>query len=354
MKHIQGEYMDPSALVPAAIGISVHPIWPVTLSIITFSVHLLLMNAVLGGTVIVFCHSLHGGTEISRNISKKLPTLLALAINAGVPPLLFLQAVYGQFSYVSSILMAVFWLAVIGALITGYYGLYFHNYRYDRLGASGRKFVMLAVLCMIAYIGFMLSNKMTLMLRPEIWSEYLSAPDGLMLNLSDPVLIPRFMHFVISALAVGGLFVALVGRKKGDNGFVDSGMKWFSRSTVINVGIGVWFLMALPRDVMLIFMGRDMPATILFAVGLVAALAMLHAGFTRNVVFAAVSTVFIVPVMATMRHLVRQQYLSPYFSLDTAPVTEQWQPFLLFIFSLLAGSFCIIYMVKLMLKAERS
>lgn len=346
--------MDPSTLVPEAIGISVHPIWPITLSIITFSVHLLLMNAVFGGTAIVFFHSLSGGSEISRSVSKKLPTVLALAINAGVPPLLFLQAVYGQFSYVSSILMAVFWLAVIGALITGYYGLYFHNYRYEKLSAAGRKFMILAVLCMISYIGFMLSNKMTLMLRPEVWSEYFTDPKGYILNLGDPVLIPRFLHFAVSALAVGGLFVALIGRSKNDQIFIDTGLKWFSRSTLINILMGLWFLMALPKEVMLIFMGQDMLATVLLCVSLVATFAMLHAGFTKNVIFATAATVFIVPVMATMRHLVRQKYLAPYFTLDTAPVSGQWQPLALFVVSLIVGGFCIVYMLKLMLKADRS
>ncbi|WP_320172509.1 hypothetical protein [Maridesulfovibrio sp.] len=346
--------MDPSALIPEAIGISVPPVWPVVLSIITLSVHLLLMNAVFGGTVIVFVHSLSGGSAVSRSMSRRLPTLLALAINAGVPPLLFLQAVYGQFSYVSSILMAVFWLAVIAALMIGYYGLYYHNFRYERLGVSGRRLVMTVVLCLIVYTGFMFSNKMTLMLRPEVWSGYFSDPDGYLLNLHDPVLIPRFMHFAVSALAVGGLTVAFFGRRKGDNDSVDTGMKWFRRSTLANVLMGVWFLMSLPKDVMLIFMGRNMAATVLFCAGLVLLLAMLHAAFTRNVTFAAVATVLIVPVMATMRHLVRQKYLSPYFSLDTAPVSGQWQPFLLFVISLAVGSLCVAYMLRLMSRAERS
>ncbi|WP_419780902.1 hypothetical protein [Maridesulfovibrio sp.] len=346
--------MDPSVLVPAAIGISVHPIWPVALSIITFSVHLLLMNAVFGGAAIVFVHSLSGGTLISKNISRKLPTLLALAINAGVPPLLFLQAVYGQFSYVSSILMAVFWLAVIFVLISGYYGMYIHNYRYEKLGASGRKFLMLAVLAGISYIGFMLSNKMTLMLRPEIWAEYFNDPHGFVLNLSDPVLYPRFMHFAISALAVGGLFVALVGKRMNEQSFVDTGMKWFSRSTLVNILMGFWFLMALPKNVMLIFMGQDMLATILLCAGLAATFAMLHAGFTKNVCIATAATLFIVPVMAIMRHLVRMKYLEPYFTLDTAPVSGDWDPFILFVVSLIAGGFCVVYMLKLMLRAERS
>jgi len=214
--------------------------------------------------------------------------------------------------------------------------------------------VTLAVLVLISYIGFMLSNKMTLMLRPEVWAEYFSDPNGFVLNLSDPVLYPRFMHFAISALAVGGLFVAFVGKRKDKSDFVATGMKWFSRSTLINVVMGFWFLLALPKEVMLIFMGGDILATVLLCVGLVATFAMLHAGFTKNVYFATAATVFIVPVMAVMRHLVRQKYLEPYFTLDTAPVSGQWGPFILFVVSLLAGGFCIVYMLKLMLKAERS
>ena len=346
--------MVPSSLIPEVIGISVDPIWPVTLSIVTLSVHLLLMNVVFGGTAIIFYHSLFGGTDLSRNLSGKLPTVLALAINAGVPPLLFLQAIYGQFSYVSSILMAVFWLAVVVALLAGYYGLYYHHYRYEKMNVLSRKVLIFGVLCTISYIGFMLSNKMTLMLRPEVWGAYLDNPDGLLLNLEDPVLIPRFLHFVMSAFAVGGLFGALIGKFKADKQFIEVGMKWFSRATVINIGMGFWFFLALPKRVIAVFMGQNLFATGLFCIGLVVTIGMLHAGFRKKVVQAATMTFFIVPVMVIMRHIVREQYLSSYFKLSDMPVSGEWSPMIFFFISLVIGTWVIIYMLKLMMKSERS
>ncbi|WP_031480565.1 hypothetical protein [Maridesulfovibrio frigidus] len=346
--------MVPSSLIPAIHTIAVEPIWPITLLIVTFAIHLLLMNIALGGTVIVAWHSLSGGSKISRDLSGKLPTILALVINAGVPPLLFVKAVYAQFNYTSSVLMAVFWLAAIFALLIGYYALYYHYYRYDSLKDGGRKGLIFMVLCILLYVGFMLSNNMTLMLRPDHWAEYFQNPNGLVLNLNDSALIPRYLHFMVSALAVGGLFVAILGKMKSDQDYIETGSKWFVRATLVNIGVGLWFLMALPRDIMLIFMGRDMFATILLGIGMVGTIGLIHAGMKRNVVLSSVIVVIMVYVMVVMRHLLRKAYLAPYFKVEDIPVTGQYSPLYLFLISLVIGIAGIAYMLKLMFKAGRS
>ena len=58
---------------------------------------------------------------------------MAFAVNFGVAPLLFVQVLYGHLFYTSSILVAVFRLAVIPLLIVAYYALYLHGFRFGVL-----------------------------------------------------------------------------------------------------------------------------------------------------------------------------------------------------------------------------
>ncbi|WP_291326048.1 hypothetical protein [Desulfovibrio sp. UCD-KL4C] len=346
--------MIPSSLIPAIHNIAVSPIWLETFLIITFAIHLMLMNIAVGGTVIVAWHSLSGGSNISRDLSGKLPTILALVINAGVPPLLFVKAIYAQFNYTSSVLMAVYWLAAIIALLVGYYGLYWHYYRYESLKDGGRKGLIFMVLCILLYVGFMFSNNMTLMLRPDHWIEYFDNPHGFILNLNDAAFFPRYLHFMVASLAVGGLFVAVLGKMKSDQDYIETGFKWFVRATVLNITVGLAFMISLPRDLMLMFMGKNMIATSLFGVAIVGSVCLIYLGIKHKVVLASIITVVLVYVMVIMRHLLRDAYLAPYFKHEDLINTSQYSSLYLFLISIVIGLIAIIYMLKLMYKSGRS
>lgn len=133
----------------------------------------------------------------------------------------------------------------------------------------------------LLYVGWMFSNNMTIMLQPETWLKYFNT-DGAFLNWSDPVIYPRFLHFMTGALAIGGLFVALLGQVRTNDDMIDTGMLWFTRATLINLAVGIWFLAALPQDILLAFMGRNIPATGTLVASLIAAAFMLIAGFKKN------------------------------------------------------------------------
>ena len=49
-----------------------------------------------------------------------------------------------------------------------------------------------------ATVGFIYSNNMSLMLRSAIYGEmYRAEARGLNLNLSDPTLVPRYLHLLL-------------------------------------------------------------------------------------------------------------------------------------------------------------
>ncbi len=338
--------MDPSMLIPA--GEAIPSPWALfeALLVLTFALHIVFMNLTVGSAVIAITGRLTGGQrELAHELGHRLPTTLALTVNLGVAPLLFVQVVYGQFLYTSSVLMAVFWLSAIAAVIVGYYCLYVHDAKFDSARGVSRLALLLSLACLF-YTGFLLSNNMTLMLRPEAWTAYAENPRGTLLNLSDRTLWPRYLHMMLAAPAVAGLYVALIGGKKRRPDWVDHGLAWFTRLTMVQILIGGWLLMALPREVMLGFMGRDPLATGVLALSVLLGLAALMAGIQKKTAQASWLTFATILSMAVTRAQVRSLTLAPYFSPSSLGVTGEVSPLIVFVVSLILGLGAIAYMLK--------
>lgn len=245
--------MEPSHLIPLPDPIPVPWGWVQFLLLLTFVLHLLFMNTMLGTGIIAFVHHVHhvrrprSNFPLTADIAKNLPYTIAFTINMGVAPLLFLQVLYGHFMYVSSILMAAYWLSIIGLLVIAYYSAYLYDFKYDSLGLLRPFFIGLTVLIFL-FIGFLFTNNITLMLNPEAWKAYFERPDGTLLNLSDPTLWPRYLHFITASVAIGGLSIAIIARfrplkdMRAQEDRIALGMQWFSYATLAQIAIGLWFL----------------------------------------------------------------------------------------------------------------
>ncbi len=346
--------MEIASLIPGPDTIPVPSEWFRFLLILTFMLHLLFMNVMVGTGIIALCGHLRqntGNCPLEKDISQKLTFIIAFTINLGVAPFLFLQVLYGQFVYVSSMIMAVYWLSVIMLLLIAYYSAYYYKFNFDSLHSARIYFIAVAVLIFL-WIGFMFTNNMTLMLRPEKWTVFFDNPRGTVLNLSDPSLFPRFLHFMTASAAVGGLFIAVLGtlkQKKGTPGaeaYIDRGMKWFTYATAAQILIGSWFLTSLPREIMLLFMGRNTLYTHTFIISLVLTLLTLVFGFYRKVCGAAISALALVFSMILMRDMLRTACLAPYFRLAVIPVIPQYSPMLVFFTALIGGIVIVICVLR--------
>ncbi|HEU4522370.1 MAG TPA: hypothetical protein VFT12_10225, partial [Thermoanaerobaculia bacterium] len=177
-----------------------------SLLMLTFAVHVVAMNFVLGGSIIALTARLRRSDDdarLAKWIGAVLPTIVAATITFGVAPLLFMQVLYGRLFFSSAVLMAWWWLAVVPLLIIGYYGTYLIAMKRAFAGAAA------AVAMIFATIAFIYSNNMSLMLRPERFLPmYVSDARGVQLNLADPTLIPRYLHMLLGAIAVAGMCVA--------------------------------------------------------------------------------------------------------------------------------------------------
>ncbi len=347
--------MNPAALIPAPDAIPVPWGWFYVLLMLTFLLHILVMNAMLGGGIIALISTLRGGRQdilLSKEFSYKWPYTIAFAVNMGVAPLLFVQVLYGQFIYSSSILMAVWWFSIFGLLILAYYSAYIYDFKFDALGGL-RIFMLEFSVLILLFIAFLFTNNMTLMLQPERWLAYFSNADGTLLNLSDPSLLPRYLHFVIGAIAVAGLYLALISHFRFTKSsvdravLIDKGMRYFTVATAIQIGFGLWFLVALPKDVMMQFMGRSGYGTALLLIGIILALTALYFGHKKHLIATCTSVLPLLIVMILMRDLVRIAYLKPYFQLSDLTVRPEYSPMIFFLVIFAIGLALIGYMLKL-------
>ncbi|OQX05425.1 MAG: hypothetical protein BWK76_27550, partial [Desulfobulbaceae bacterium A2] len=319
--------MSVADLIPLPDALPVHWLWFQGLLTLTFLLHLLVMNLLLGGGIIALVNQVRssGDLALSRDVGKKLPYCLAFTVNFGVAPLLFLQVLYGQFFYSSTVFMAWFWLSIIPLLIISYYLAYIHNSHFERLGDS-RSVLLAVVLLALLLIGFFFVNNLTMMQLPTSWGRFLSRPSGLLLNLADPTLWPRYLHFLLSALAVAGLALALLSRWQLGQGRATAaaglrqGVQWFTWSTIGNFGVGFWFFGILPGHVRDVSTPHGAALAVCLLVGIAAAAFSVVMAQSRQLRPAVSSLLLSILAMVLLRDLVRGVYLKPYFSPASLPV----------------------------------
>ncbi len=335
------------------------------LLLVTFILHLVAMNLMFGGGVIAVATRWLGGKSefaqrLSRDLAKKIPSFLAATVTLGVAPLLFLQVTYGQFFYTSSVLIAWPWFLVVVLLVVAYYGFYSvalaKNQTTKRLG-----WIMLLSVCLIAVIGFFLSNNMTLMLTPAKWlTLYQGNPSGWNLNLSEASLIPRYLHFVVAAIAIGGLLLVINSffRWRQENDYARflliTGGKWFLYTTMLQFLIGLWFLFSLPKEKMLLGLGGNLLATLCLGIGLMGGLVALvmmsrairTADPRRGALVAIILTGVVIIVMAIWRDILRSAYLESFFNSGTVVVKTQPGVLALFLILLALGILLWLWMMR--------
>jgi hypothetical protein len=412
--------MDPNPL-PA-------PCWVFKLLLVaTFFLHIVAMNFMLGGALLALAAKLgsrgRGGRKSSSpeleastraadqlplatsqlldsstpsyghrlflDLVHKLPSLLPATITLGIAPLLFVQVLYGQFFYTSSIILAWPWFLVLVFLTLAYYGFYYVSFHATAgvppsvpaaapaesdtgksacATAQAARVLLFSVLLILA-IGFTYSNNLTLSQTPARWgAKYFAGPAGWNLNLQEPTLFPRFLHFVMAAVAVGGLLLVLVAcaNWERDRDYArhvfQFGGKAFLHATMAQFLVGIGFVASLPRPLQMLFVGGSPLLTALLLAGIAGALGSLYLMFealrTDNVRLAArwvtALTGAVILSMCLIRASLRDVYLEQYFHPQQFLVKTQWSVFPLFLVLFVAGVILWGVMVSRYFKGTRA
>ncbi len=335
--------LDPTPLIASASGIPGPVGLLAFLLFVTFALHILLVNALVGVACITFVSRLRGGfafggaagasgaSEWDADLdvqSSLLPKGVALAINFAIPPFLILQGLYGSFIYSSSILMGVWWLGVLPVVMLAYYGLYL-NMAPRGLSVKARTLALGISLALLLFNAFLLVNNVTLMQNPQAWAAYAGESGGTFLNLADPQLVPRYLHMLLACPAVGGLCLAVPAEIKlralarvnaplvlqeHQHARLRSSLSWFFHATLLQLPVGGWFLLSLPRPQQALFMGSHGVGTALFLAALVLTGFALLAAKRRQAVRAALGCLGAALCMVGMRTLLRTSLIEPFYS----------------------------------------
>lgn len=344
--------MNVRELIPYAEPIPINYQVLALLEQLFFLIHILIINSILGLSLILLFKwgRKQDFFETNKPIAKKIPILFALGINMAIPALLFLQVTFGHLFYTSSILLGTFWILIIPSLIFAYYSSYYHYKKFETSRAA--KYALFLLVFLVIYIAFILVNNLTMMESPESWKAYFSRRDGTILLWSLPSIYPRFLHFVVASVAVGGLFYALYFSKKSQSDRVTQGLKIFAYATVIQAVVGFWFLLSLPKPVMVKFLGVDSVATFFFALGIVTATLSVISALKGSLRLTLTFFLTTLVSMVINRYNLRIFSLNDYFSPTELKVVPQFDVFAVFVVILLIGVGVISYMLKVAFQRE--
>ncbi|SDN21294.1 hypothetical protein SAMN04488516_10147 [Desulfonauticus submarinus] len=343
-----------ASLIPTPDFLQVSFGWFQFFLILTFILHLIVMNIFVGWLIITLSEESKSYLSVPNFTRTKMPTFLAFTINFGVAPLLFLQVLYGQFLYTSSVLMGNFWISIIFILILTYYLTYYYDFKFSTLSISNRKVILFLVLICVLFVAFLFVNNMTLMLNPTDWYVFSKNKIGSILHLKDPTLFPRYFHFLIASVAIGGLSLSFYASfKKHNKEIVEKGLRWFFNATIVQLFVGLWFIVSLPERVMLSFLGKNIWATLFFSLAMVLIFFALFFSKRKQLKPTITSVFLLITCMVLVRDWVRREYLKEYFNPASLPLKTNYLPFILFILFFVLTLGLIGYMIRLYLKPNR-
>lgn len=338
---------------PDPLGYPLPPILLQILSYFTLTLHFLAMNLAIGSIFIYLYLRVAKRTHddgLAKYLGGILPLSVSYLITFGVPPLLFVQVLYGQMFYTSSILIGFHWILVIPLVVLLYGVFYYQKLTKDPGKPRVLVFSFLAALAMLL-VGFFYVNNITLSLSPEKWLEmYQKSPGGHNLNLTEPTLWPRWLLILVPGLAVAGvaiMFRAAMLMKWGREEEARHNYGVAVKAAVAGMGLellaGAWILSALPEGIRGYVLSGGLP-TILLGLGVMLALVgtgLIFVGRNKASLLFPILTSLVLFLALTplvvLRDLVRQEYLKPVFSLADVPVNYQWGMFGLFVGFLVVG-----------------
>jgi hypothetical protein len=342
------------------------------LLLLTFFMHLIPMNLVLGGSILGAVARVRArrgdrphDAALAHLAVKALPVLISATVSLGVAALLFLQVLFGRVFFPSAIVMGWWWLAVIGLLILAYYAAYLLAFREQSLGGVGTLLAWM-IAAVVGLIALIYGNNMSMMLKPqELVSRYAADGRGVQLNLFDPTLFPRHLHMLLGAIAVSGLAVAVVGviRRRQDRAFADWAVKYGALvcgfATCVNIFAGLWWIAALPREVLVQFMRGGMGIVGVLLAGILLTIASaahltLAAGGRKPVVNVSASAGAMLVGIAMMigtRDGVRSASLGVAGFQPVGWIAPQWGPIAIFAVLLLGAVGTVWWMVRALVKA---
>ena len=176
------------------------------LYLVTLWVHIAFMNYVLAGSATLAAGLVVGGRASKEHpicalLRDWMPFMLSAAITAGIAPLLFLQVLYKEQFYTANLLLFFRWMAILPALILGFY----LGYLLKKGPGRGRVWLGLGVFACFAFVGWSWVENHLLSVQPEErWKEHYVSGAHL---YASPELLPRLLLWFTAGFPTMALMV---------------------------------------------------------------------------------------------------------------------------------------------------
>lgn len=156
------------------------------LYIATIALHAVFIGYVVAGTAFALVRS---NSPVAVTVRDRLPFMLGCGITAGVAPLLFLQLLHQRRFYTANLLLGPRWMAIVPALIVGFYALYaVKTPRFERY----RRALLAVALASFAFVAYSWSELHELMQADAVWQAFYAAGDRVFITGS---ILPRLIVF---------------------------------------------------------------------------------------------------------------------------------------------------------------
>ena len=328
------------------------PLWLVNvLHLLTFTLHIVAMNFLLGGVIIVLQAAVRRQWDdpTLARFARLFPSATAATVSLGVAPLLFLQLVFPRQMYAAAAVSGWFWMGVIAAVIMAYYALYRASFQAQAKGGVN-KLALAVALVGLLYVSLVYSSVFSMAEQPDqIRDLYAHNQTGLVWNPAVGDYGLRWLHMVLGAVTVGGFFVGLIGRD--DPRVFATGRTFFVGGMVAVALAGMAYLLSL-QDWLSAFMHT--PAITAMSIGILLSLGSLHFFFKKKFWPAGAMLFVSMLTMVFARHTVRLLKLAPQFDPATWRVAPQWSPFLMFLVCFVVMLAVLVWMLRMFFGSRKS
>lgn len=189
----------------------------VTLLIVSFLLHIVFVNLMIGGTILTLWCQIKGLKDndyhnLAHEISRTITVNKSLAVVLGVAPLLSISTLYALYFYSATSLTGGMWIAIIPLVTVAFLLTYLNKYTWKKLDTNRSLgiAIMAAATALFLFIPLIFLVNVNLMLFPEKWGTVRGFFSALLL----PNVFPRYLHFIFASMAVTGLFIFwYMGRK---------------------------------------------------------------------------------------------------------------------------------------------
>ncbi|GER94398.1 hypothetical protein A45J_2159 [hot springs metagenome] len=350
-----------------SMGIPFYPILFQVLMVITFALHIIFVNFVIG-TLSLSLYGYIKGTSYWKSLSNTMiratTASTSMAILLGVAPLLFVQVIYDPFWYVSNTVSAAWVMGFILAMMTAYGFTYVF---YLKRGADGKGLIVLGV---AAFILFLLSGVIMhvlgyQLLLPEKWYEwYIKGNNidttGMLLHAFQA---SRFLHFIVPSFAMTGILLMLYAwyfknRSDKDRDYIDwvgkTGAKMAFIFTAIQAGIGFWWLFSLPIEFKF-FTNPLFLIGVAFGIMLLILLYNAQKDPIKYAVYSMFGAFLTILSMAYTREALRMKYLVRFnYSIFDYKVNVDYGSTALFLLTFIAGLSVVGYLLAIAYKSGKT